>query len=60
MEQIKINIYNAIGSSFAMEASDGQLIYDKITKLFDEQKSIMLDLLFCIKTDADCFLVLYS
>ncbi|MBP9742521.1 MAG: STAS-like domain-containing protein [Burkholderiales bacterium] len=43
MEQIKINIYNAIGSSFAMEASDGQLIYDKITKLFDEQKSIMLD-----------------
>jgi|LauGreDrversion4_2_1035121.scaffolds.fasta_scaffold05599_4 hypothetical protein len=30
MEQIRINIYNTIGNSFAIEADDGELIYKRI------------------------------
>lgn len=43
MEQVKIGIFNAIGSEFCMEASDGELIYNKIISLFNEHRSVVLD-----------------
>ncbi|HLX53353.1 MAG TPA: STAS-like domain-containing protein [Aquella sp.] len=43
MEQVKINIYNAVGNSFCTEADDGQLVYALIQKVFDENKLVVLD-----------------
>lgn len=43
MEEIRINIYNIIGNSFAIEADDGELIYKRIEQVFDEKRMVLLD-----------------
>ena len=43
MEQIRINIYNIIGNSFAIEAEDGEIVYKRIEKSFDEMRVVILD-----------------
>ncbi|TXI99409.1 MAG: DUF4325 domain-containing protein [Neisseriales bacterium] len=43
MKEIRINIYNIIGNSFAIEADDGELIYKRIEQVFDEKRMVLLD-----------------
>jgi hypothetical protein len=42
METIELYIYNIVGSQLCIEADDGQKVFEKIKKGFDESKRIML------------------
>jgi len=45
MNHTKINIINVVGSSFCIEADDGQEIYNLIIMAFNEKKSVVLSFL---------------
>ena len=45
MNEIKINIINIVGSSFCVEADDGQKVYNLIVKSFKEKKKVILSFL---------------
>ena len=42
MESSKINIVNAIGDVYGVEAEDGQKVFDLIEKAFKEKKKVVL------------------
>jgi Icc-related predicted phosphoesterase len=42
MQEINISVYGTVGSSFCVEADDGQKIYNLIEKSFKENKKILL------------------
>lgn len=42
MEKITINIVNVVGSSFCVEAEDGQKVFHLIEKAFSENRKIAL------------------
>ncbi len=45
MKETKINIINVVGSSFCVEAEDGQKVYDLIEKAFNGKNKIILSFL---------------
>ena len=45
METTKINIVNTIGDSYAVEAEEGQKVYDLIKKAFNNGNKVMLSFL---------------
>lgn len=45
MERTTINIVNAIGSSFCVEAEDGQKVFELIRKILLEKKKVTLSFL---------------
>jgi len=45
MKEAKINIINVVGSSFCVEADDGQKVFDLIIKAFKEEKKVILSFL---------------
>lgn len=45
MNNTKINIINVVGGQNCIEATDGQKVYDLITKSFNSEKSVTLSFL---------------
>lgn len=45
MNNTKINIINVVGGQNCIEATDGQKVYDLITKSFNAEKSVTLSFL---------------
>ncbi|MDR2836080.1 MAG: STAS-like domain-containing protein [Bacteroidales bacterium] len=41
--EININIVNTIGDVYAVEAEDGQKVFDLIKKVFDEKRNVVLN-----------------
>lgn len=42
MDEVKINIVNAIGDSFCVEAEDGQKVFDLISKALKDDRKVCL------------------
>lgn len=42
METVTINITNIIGDSYAVEADDGNKVFELITKAFSDKKSVVV------------------
>lgn len=43
MKKLKISIFNLVGSSFCVEADDGNKVYNFIRTALEERKNIVLD-----------------
>jgi len=45
METLKINIYSIVGSSFCVEAEDGERVFELIKKTLHEKKTVEISFL---------------